>query len=294
MRAGAGSGRVRDDGSALALYLEEIRGIPLLSRQEEEELARRAARGDRAAREKLARANLRFVVSIAKKYRNRGVPFADLISEGNIGLLLAVERFDMRKGYRFISYAVWWIRQSIRKAVCRQARLIRLPMDKANALLRIERVRGELEGEGRPSFGAAAIAGRMDLDEAYVAELLFLSRDPLSMDMPVSADRDSACLGDLIGDRETEGPMDGAIRACLREDVDTAIATLGGRESDVLRSHLGLDGRPQTLREIGVRHGLSKERIRQIEKRAISRLSRSSRDGPLAAYGEIPLPAGSS
>jgi len=275
------------------MYLKEINRIPLLSRQEEETLARRAARGDKTAKEELARANLRFVVNIAKKYQNQGLPLPDLISEGNIGLLNAIERFDVEKGYHFISYAVWWIRQAILKAVCEKSRMIRLPLNRANELIRIERMRREMEGEGHGGCGAEKIAARLDLDPNRVAELLHVSREQLSLDMPMSRDRDSALLGDMIGDKDAKSPDDTAVAASLRSDIDTVLGSIGRKESDILRSRYGFqDGRPQTLREIGSRYRLTKERIRQIEKRAIKQLRHPSRSGLLRSYVDGPRMSG--
>jgi len=283
----------RTDESVLTLYLKEINRIPLLSRQEEEALARRAVKGDKTAKEELARANLRFVVNIAKKYQNQGLPLPDLISEGNIGLLNAIDRFDVEKGYHFISYAVWWIRQAILKAICEKSRMIRLPLNRANELIRIERMRREMEGEGHGPCGAEKIAARLDLDPNRVAELLHVSREQLSLDMPMSRERDSALLGDLIGDKDAKSPDDTVVAASLRDDIDTVLGSIGRKESDILRSRYGFqDGRPQTLREIGARYRLTKERIRQIEKRAIKQLRHPSRSGLLRSYVDGPRMSG--
>lgn len=283
----------RNDESVLTLYLKEINRIPLLTRPEEEALARRSARGDKTAKEELARANLRFVVNIAKKYQNQGLPLPDLISEGNIGLLNAIDRFDVEKGYHFISYAVWWIRQAILKAICEKSRMIRLPLNRANELIRIERMRREMEGEGQGGVGADRIARRLDLDPGRVAELLHVSREQLSLDMPMSRDRDAALLGDLVGDRDAASPDETAVAASLRADIDCVLGSIGRKESDILRSRYGfLDGRPQTLREIGGRYRLTKERIRQIEKRAIKQLRHPSRSGLLRSYVDGPRMSG--
>jgi RNA polymerase primary sigma factor len=283
----------RTDESVLTLYLKEINRIPLLSRQEEEALARRAAKADKAAKEELARANLRFVVNIAKKYQNQGLPLPDLISEGNIGLLNAIDRFDVEKGYHFISYAVWWIRQSILKAICEKSRMIRLPLNRANELIRIERMRRELEGEGQGNCGAEKIAARLAMNPDRVAELLHVSRDQLSLDMPMTRDRDSALLGDMVGDKDARTPDDSVVAASLRSDIDNVLGSIGRKESDVLRSRYGFqDGRPQTLREIGTRYRLTKERIRQIEKRGIKQLRHPSRSVLLRSYVDGPRLSG--
>ncbi len=192
----------RGEENILSLYLKEINRIPLLTREEEERLARRAAKGEQLAKESLIRANLRFVVNVAKKYQNQGLPLADLISEGNIGLMNAIERFDVEKGYHFISYAVWWIRQAILKAICEKSRMIRLPLNRANELVQIEKVRKDLQGEQFLVSETDMIAKRLDLDREHVSDLLNISRELISLDTPVYSEKDSSLLGDFVEDRE--------------------------------------------------------------------------------------------
>ena len=196
----------RADENVLSLYLKEINKIPLLTRSEEESLARAAAKGEQSAKDKLIKANLRFVVNVAKKYQNQGLPLADLISEGNIGLMNAIERFDVEKGYHFISYAVWWIRQAILKAICEKSRMIRLPLNRANELVQIEKMRKDVQSEGGWRSETAEIARRLDADPDHVAELVNISRDLVSLDTPVYSEKDSSLLGDFVEDRSHQAP----------------------------------------------------------------------------------------
>jgi len=271
--------------NVLSIYFKEISRIPLLSRAEEDALARRAMRGDRLAGEKLIKANLRFVVNLAKKFPSYGIPLEDLVSEGNIGLVLALEHFDPGKGYRFISYAVWWIRQTILRAIGEKSRMIRLPQNKAQELLQVTRVRDELQGEHSRTAVEQEIAQRLHKDRARVAELLTISRDLLSLDAPVSADEDFSPLEDFVEDKSRGSVEDILTRSSLRDDIETVLTSLSQRESEVLQCRYGLNGRkPMSLREIGRRCKLTKERIRQIEKTAIKRLRHPSSSHVLRAY----------
>jgi RNA polymerase primary sigma factor len=275
----------RADENILSLYLKEINKIPLLTRQEEETSARSAAKGDQLAKEKLIRANLRFVVNVAKKYQNQGLPLADLISEGNIGLMNAIERFDVEKGYHFISYAVWWIRQAILKAICEKSRMIRLPLNRANELVQIEKVRKDLQGEQFLQAETDMIAKKLDIDREHVADLLNISRDLISLDTPVYSEKDSSLLGDFVEDRSHRTPDEQVVDASLRQDINGVLATLSQKESEIIQYRFGLNGRrPMSLKEIGTRYRLTKERIRQIEKKAIKRLQHPSRSQLLRAY----------
>jgi len=272
------------DENILSLYLKEINRIPLMTRGEEEEAATAAAKGEKAAKNKLIRANLRFVVNVAKKYQNQGLPLADLISEGNIGLINAIERFDVTKGYHFISYAVWWIRQAILKAICEKSRMIRLPLNRANELVQIEKVRKELGGAGRDSE-IAEIARQLDMDEDHVADLINISRDLISLDTPIYDEKDSSLLSDFVEDRGYKPPHEVVVDKALREEINQVLNTLSQKESDIIQYRFGLNGRrPMSLKEIGSRYKLTKERIRQIEKKALKRLQHPSRSSPLRAY----------
>ena len=272
------------DENILSLYLKEINRIPLMTRGEEEEAATAAAKGEKAAKNKLIRANLRFVVNVAKKYQNQGLPLADLISEGNIGLINAIERFDVTKGYHFISYAVWWIRQAILKAICEKSRMIRLPLNRANELVQIEKVRKELGGAGRDSE-IAEIARQLDMDEDHVADLINISRDLISLDTPIYDEKDSSLLSDFVEDRGYKPPHEVVVDKALREEINQVLNTLSQKESDIIQYRFGLNGRrPMSLKEIGTRYKLTKERIRQIEKKALKRLQHPSRSSPLRAY----------
>ena len=275
----------RADENILSLYLKEINKIPLLTREEEEKYARAAAKGDQLAKERLIRANLRFVVNVAKKYQNQGLPLADLISEGNIGLMNAIERFDVEKGYHFISYAVWWIRQAILKAICEKSRMIRLPLNRANELVQIEKVRKDLQGEQFLQAETDMIARKLDIDREHVADLLNISRDLISLDTPVYSEKDSSLLGDFVEDRSHRTPDEEVVSNALRQDINSVLDTLSQKESEIIQFRFGLNGkRPMSLKEIGTRYRLTKERIRQIEKKAIKRLQHPSRSHMLRAY----------
>jgi RNA polymerase primary sigma factor len=275
----------RADENVLSLYLKEINKIPLLTRSAEENLARAAAKGEQAAKDKLIRANLRFVVNVAKKYQNQGLPLADLISEGNIGLMNAIERFDVEKGYHFISYAVWWIRQAILKAICEKSRMIRLPLNRANELVQIEKMRKDVQSEGGSRSETAEIARRLDADPDHVAELVNISRDLVSLDTPVYSEKDSSLLGDFVEDRSHQAPEELTVQNSLRNDINGVLDTLSRKESEIIQYRFGLNGnRPMSLKEIGGRYRLTKERIRQIEKKALKRLQHPARSGHLRAY----------
>jgi len=275
----------RGEENVLSLYLKEINRIPLLTREEEERLARRAAKGEQLAKESLIRANLRFVVNVAKKYQNQGLPLADLISEGNIGLMNAIERFDVEKGYHFISYAVWWIRQAILKAVCEKSRMIRLPLNRANELVQIEKVRKDLQGEQFLVSETDMIAKRLDLDRDHVSDLLNISRELISLDTPVYSEKDSSLLGDFVEDESQVTPDDTVIASSLRQDINGVLTSLSQKEAEIIQYRFGLNGkRPMSLKEIGSLYKLTKERIRQIEKKAIKRLQHPSRNQALRAY----------
>jgi RNA polymerase primary sigma factor len=273
------------DESVLAMYLREISRIPLLSREAEDEVARKAAQGDKAARDKLVNGNLRFVVTVAKKYQGKGLPLEDLISEGNAGLMLAVDHFDVDKGYHFISYAVWWIRQTIFKALNEKTRMIRLPQNRANELIHIERARRVVQEQQSDKTEIQEIADALEIGQEVVKDLLNISRDMVSLESPVYVNRDSSVLGDFIEDERHAGPDQRAIQKVLAEDIETVLGTLKQKEADIIRLRYGLGSHPaMSLKEIGDRYNLTKERIRQIEQKAMLRLRHPSRIGKLASY----------
>lgn len=273
------------DENVLSMYLKEINRIPLLTREEEDTYARAAAKGDAAARAKLANANLRFVVNVAKKYQNQGLPLADLISEGNIGLLNAIERYDVDKGYHFISYAVWWIRQAILKAVCEKSRMIRLPLNRANELVQIEKARKIVQGGRGDDAEINEIARLMDMEPSHVADLINISRELVSLESPVYSEKDSSTIGEFVEDSAHKAPDQLAVESALREDIDAVLATLSAKEAEIIRFRFGLGNvAPMSLKEIGDRFNLTKERIRQIEKKALKRLQHPSRSRFLESY----------
>ncbi|MDR2186191.1 MAG: RNA polymerase sigma factor RpoD/SigA [Treponema sp.] len=272
------------DENILSIYLKEINRIPLLTREEENEVARQAAKGNKAAQDRLVSANLRFVVNVAKKYQGQGLPLPDLISEGNIGLLNAIERYDPDKGYHFISYAVWWIRQAVLKAICEKSRMIRLPLNRANELVQIEKARKLVQdehGEGE----LREIARLLDMEQSHVASLLNISRDLMSLENPVYDEKDSSLLGDFIEDDSYESPEEHAENTALKDDIEAVLGTLNRKEADIIRFRYGIGNTvPLSLKEIGDRFNLTKERIRQIEKKALKRLQHPARRQILESY----------
>jgi RNA polymerase primary sigma factor len=273
------------DENVLSMYLKEINRIPLLSRADEDKYARAAAKGEKFAKDMLVKSNLRFVVNVAKKYQNQGLPLADLISEGNIGLINAIERYDVDKGYHFISYAVWWIRQAILKAICEKSRMIRLPLNRANELVQIEKARKMLEGAMTEDEEVREIARLLEMDPDHVSDLVSVSREFVSLETPVFDERDSSVVGDFVENTMYTPPEDYVIEQNLKEDINEVLHTLSDKEREVLEFRFGLNGnRAMSLKEIGDRFKLTKERIRQIEKSALKRLSQPNRTEVLESY----------
>ncbi|HOX32534.1 MAG TPA: RNA polymerase sigma factor RpoD/SigA [Spirochaetales bacterium] len=273
------------DENVLSMYLKEINRIPLLSREEEDRYARAAAAGDGHARDMLVKGNLRFVVNVAKKYQNQGLPLADLISEGNIGLINAIERYDVDKGYHFISYAVWWIRQAILKAICEKSRMIRLPLNRANELVQIEKARKMIEGVMTEDEEIREIARLLEMAPEHVADIVAVSRELVSLETPVFDERDSSVVGDFVENSTYVAPEDYVVDQNLKEDINAVLRTLSDKEREVVEFRFGLNGRrAMSLKEIGDRFHLTKERIRQIEKNALRRLQQPNRAELLESY----------
>ena len=266
------------------MYLKEIGNVPLLSTEEEIELAKKVEEGDEAAKKKLTEANLRLVVSIAKKYVGRGMPFLDLIQEGNMGLMKAVDKFDYSKGYKFSTYATWWIRQAITRGIADTGRTIRVPVhmvETINKTLRMTRtLLQELGREPTPE----EVAERLNVPVSRVREVLKISRDPVSLDTPIGEEDDSH-LGDFIEDESALSPADSAAFSMLREELNTALESLTDRERQVVELRFGLrDGRARTLEEVGREFNVTRERIRQIEAKALRKLRHPSRSKRLKDF----------
>lgn len=277
---------MNSDDNILSMYLKEINKIPLLTREEEVELATKAAQGDKAAKDKIVQANLRFVVNVAKKYQNHGLDLVDLISEGNIGLMTAIERFDVSKGYHFISYAVWWIRQAILKAICEKSRMIRLPLNRANELVQIEQARKAITADKSEEEEMTQVAEMLGMSNQLVRDLINISRDMVSLDAPMgNGDDSSVSLGDNTVDTRYQSPEDAAMESVMQDELENALATLSMKEAQILRYRFGLSGnKSMSLKEVGDKFNLTKERIRQIEKKAIRRLQTSDYVERLEAF----------
>ena len=266
------------------MYLKEIGKVSLLSADEEIELANRMEKGDEAAKKRLAEANLRLVVSIAKRYVGRGMLFLDLIQEGNLGLIKAVEKFDYRKGYKFSTYATWWIRQAITRAIADQARTIRIPVHMVETINKLIRVSRQLLQELGREPTPEEIAEEMDMPVDRVREILKISQEPVSLETPIGEEEDSH-LGDFIQDDNVPVPADAAAFTLLKEQLVEVLSTLTDREQKVLRLRFGLDdGRARTLEEVGKEFNVTRERIRQIEAKALRKLRHPSRSRKLKDY----------
>lgn len=266
------------------MYLREIGKIPLLTPEEEVELAKRVEEGDPEAKAKLIEANLRLVVSIAKKYIGRGMLFLDLIQEGNLGLIRAVEKFDYRKGFKFSTYATWWIRQAITRAIADQARTIRIPVHMVETINKLIRVSRQLVQQLGREPTAEEIAAEMGIAPEKVEEIHRIAQEPVSLETPIGEEEDSE-LGDFLEDKDIPSPEEAAAQQLLREQLEEMLEELTDREREVLRLRFGLeDGHPYTLEEVGRRFGVTRERIRQIEAKALRKLRHPSRSKKLRDY----------
>lgn len=259
------------------IYLKEIGRVPLLSAEEEIELAQRMSQGDSYAKKRLSEANLRLVVSIAKKYVGRGMQFLDLIQEGNLGLIKAVEKFDYTKGFKFSTYATWWIRQAITRAIADQARTIRIPVHMVETITKVKKVSSQLLHENGHDPTAKEIALKLEMPVERVREIMRIAQDPVSLETPIGEEEDSH-LGDFIPDDDAPAPAEAASLILLKEQLNDVLATLTDREAKVLKLRFGLeDGRSRTLEEVGKEFDVTRERIRQIEAKALRKLRHPSR-----------------
>ncbi len=272
------------DTQSLDKYLHEIGKEDLLSADEEVELARRIKKGDSKALDKLIRANLRFVVSVSKQYQNQGLSLPDLINEGNLGLIKAAQRFDETRGFKFISYAVWWIRQSILQALAEQARIVRLPLNKIGSINKINKTLSRLEQEFEREPTAEEIAKTLDIQPEEVKKALMSSNRHISMDAPLQQDEDGS-MYEVLSNKDMPLPDRNLIDDSLRKEIERTLTTLSQREADILRFYFGLNNTPpHTLEEIGEKFDLTRERVRQIKEKAIRKLKQTSRCRNLKTY----------
>ena len=272
------------ESQSLDKYFHEIGKVELLTAEQEIELAIRIKQGDPAALEKLTKANLRFVVSVAKQYQNQGLSLGDLINEGNLGLIKAARRFDETRGFKFISYAVWWIRQSIMQALAEQSRIVRLPLNRVGALNKIGKAYSNLEQEYEREPSPEELAEELEMDVNDVSEAMTLASKHLSMDAPFASNEENRLL-DVLENEELPAPDTTLMSESLREEVERALAKLSEREAEVIRLYFGLDNdEPLTLEEIGDKFNLTRERVRQIKEKAIRRLRNTTRSKELRKY----------
>ena len=270
--------------NSLALYLKEIGKNKTLPVEEEAQTAVRIRKGDRKALEKLVKANLRFVVSVARNYQNQGLPLSDLINEGNLGLIRAAKRFDEKKNFKFISYAVWWIRQAILQALAEQSRIIKLPLNRVGTIHKIGKAQSKLEQKYRRIPNVEEIARELKLDEEEVQETIKIGNSHMSLDAPLQQGEDSKLL-DLLQDEDQELPDDGVMEISLQEEINQTLDTLTCREKEVIKLYFGIgEETAHTLEEIGQRFNLTRERARQIKEKALRRLKHSSRSQRLRVY----------
>ena len=271
------------ESAALDKYLQEIGHKDLISIEEEIELAQRIKKGDRKALEKLTKANLRFVVSVAKQYQNQGLSLPDLINEGNLGLIKAAEKFDETRGFKFISYAVWWIRQSILQAIAEQSRIVRLPLNQVGSVNKINRILNKFEQEHERRPNVDEIADQIDLPEDKIVEAMKVNGKHISVDAPIMEGADSSLLDVLPN---TESPMadNELVMESLREEVASALNVLNERERNIIECFYGINQREMTLEEIGDKFGLTRERVRQIKEKALRRLRQNTKSKQLKAY----------
>ena len=271
------------DGESLDKYLQEISKEELLTVEEEVELAARVRKGDQKALETLTRANLRFVVSVAKQYQNQGLSLPDLINEGNLGLIKAAERFDETRGFKFISYAVWWIRQSILQAIAEQSRIVRLPLNQVSSVNKISQVlnRFEQENERRPSVDE--ISDQIDLPMEKIDEALSINGKHVSMDAPFADGEDNSLLDVLVNDNSPSADKQLVLES-LRQEIQKVLSSLNERERMIIEAYYGINQPEMTLDEIGVKYGLTRERVRQIKEKAIRRLRNSTQNKMLKSY----------
>ena len=266
------------------IYLKEIGSFPLLSLEEEIELAEKVLQGDEQAKKKLAEANLRLVVSIAKRYVGRGMLFLDLIQEGNVGLIKAVEKFDHTKGFKFSTYATWWIRQAITRAIADQARTIRIPVHMVETINKVKKVQSQLLHKNGQEPSVEDLAEELNMPQEKVREILKVAQEPISLESPIGEEEDSH-LGDFIPDSDAPVPEEAATHALLKEQLAEVLSTLTAREAKVLSLRFGIeDGRPRTLEEVGKEFNVTRERIRQIEAKALRKLRHPSRNKKLKDF----------
>jgi RNA polymerase primary sigma factor len=272
--------------NSLAIYFKEIDSIPLMTREEEYELAVKAKQGDILARDRIVKANLRFVVSVAKKYQSSAFELNDLINEGNIGLMIAIDKFDPEKGYHFISYAVWWIRQTILKAIYEKGKMIRLPSNKTNDIIKIEKARKSLKAKLSEEEELEQVAIMLNMTPLHVQEMMMISKDVFSLDSKVGGDEsDSNSLGEMLEDTTSVSPEERVIQNDMKNQIDNVLSTLTAKEAEILRYRFGLNGKKaMSLKEVVEVFNLTKERIRQIEKKAIKRLQHPTRSVKLEAF----------
>ena len=271
------------ESQSLDKYLQEIGHEELLSVDEEVELAQKIKKGDRKALERLTKANLRFVVSVAKQYQNQGLSLPDLINEGNVGLIKAAEKFDETRGFKFISYAVWWIRQSILQAIAEQSRIVRLPLNQVGSVNKINKVLNKFEQENERRASIDEIAERVDLPEDKIADAMKINGRHISMDAPLTEGEDGSLI-DVMPNKDSPEPDNMLVMESLREEIKRALQTLNERERKVIEAFFGIDQPEKTLEEIGTEYGLTRERVRQIKEKAIRRLRHNTQNKMLKTF----------